>query len=553
MTFHRANPWITALVFVAGAMACGPVPGAAPSGPGETAAEAPHYGGVFAYAGQTMGQSLNPHRFGSVSERYVPGPVFETLIHYKGGISEDHRIDFPVEPWLAERWEQPNETTYVFSTRKGVRWHDGVEFTAEDVAYTYTALLDRRNNYPLRSRLDGVAEVKALDKYTVQISTEGPLPDLLAGLADFGMMIMPKHLPDRGEDLDKVAVGTGPMKLKSYDRQKGATWVRNPEYWREGQPYAGAMEFHLIPEPGTRTAALVAAKVDIRAPTDRAQVDDLRVRIPNLQVAATPTDYGNSLIMKLDRPPFNDRRVRRAMHLAVDRQTLVQVASFGEGVVSLPGMPSNKAGWALPQEEWQKLPGFRQPKEQDLAEAKRLLAEAGYPNGLKVKVLFPSSKSATPKIVEPFASQLGVTGLFDLALEGRPQTDVLQFTREGNFEALFDGVANMSLNNQRNYLHSKGIYNKYGLNDPRIDNALDTINRSLDLNKRKAAAQEMQRVLLEESYVIPTIDLPGYQVWHPWVKNYRYNRGIAEIVDARAIAELWLDTDQMPADRRKAQ
>jgi peptide/nickel transport system substrate-binding protein len=421
------------------------------------------------------------------------------------------------------------------------------------VAYTYNALLDRQNNYPLRNRLDGVAQVKTVDKDTVQIVLEGPLPDFLANLADFNLFIMPKHLRDRGEDLDKVAIGTGPMKLKTYDRQTGATWVKNAGYWREGQPHADGMQFHLLADPATRTAAFIAGKADIRAPTDKAQVDDLRLRVPNIRVAATPTDYGNSLVMKLDRPPFNDKRVRRAIHLATDRQALVEVAAFGEGTISMPGMPGNKTGWALPREEWVKLPGFRQPKNQDLVEAKRLMTEAGYPNGIKVKVLFPSSKSATPKIAEPFVSQLGVTGLFDLTLDGRPQTDVVRFTQEGNFEALFDGVANMSLNTQRNYLHSKGVYNKYGLNDPRIDDALDTISRSTDLNKRKAAAQEMQRVFLEENYIIPTIDLPGYQVWHPWLKNYRYNRGIAEIIDARAIAELWMDVDQVPSDRRTVQ
>ena len=111
----------------------------------------------------------------------------------------------------------------------------------------------------------------------------------------------------------------------------------------------------------------------------------------------------------------------------------------------------------------------------------------------------------------------------------------------------------MAIKTQRTYLHSKGVYNRYGLNDPRIDDALDTIARATDLDKRKAAAQEMQRVFLEENYIIPTIDLPGYQVWHPWVHDYRYNRGIAEIIDAQAIAELWMDVDTMPADRRKAQ
>ena len=560
---HRIAGCSTGSLFALALLACAPAPvapAAAPAppppaapAPARPAAETPKQGGIFAYAGQTMGQSLNPHQFGAVSERYVPGPVFETFIHYKGGIADDYRVDFAVEPWLAERWEAPDDTTFRFSVRQGLRWHDGTEFTADDVAYTYNALLDPKNAYPLRSRLDGVKEVKAVDKATLQITTDGPAPNLLASLADYNMMIMPKHLYDRGDDLSKVAIGTGPMKLKTYDRQKGASWVRNPEYWLKGTPHVDGMEFFLMPEPGSRTAALLGKAVDSRAPTDRAQVDDLKGRIPGLGVGVVMTDYGNSLLMKLDKPPFNDKRVRRAIHLAIDRQALLKVASFGEGVVSLPGMPGHKTGWALPEAEWQKLPGFRQPKDQDLAEARRLMTEAGYPNGVKATVLYPSSKSATPKIVEPLAGQLKATGVFEMILDGRPQADTIRMYREGSFDAVFDGAADMALKSQREYIHSKGPYSKYGLNDPRVDQAIDTWFRVMDLGKRQTAAQELQRVLLEENYIISSIDLPGYQVWHPWVKNFRYNKGIAEIIDARAIAELWLDVDQMPADRRKGQ
>src|SRR5438477_12879833 len=112
------------LLLIVLAAACAPATGPSAGGAAQTN-DTPRDGGVFAYAGQTMGQSLNPHRFASSPERYAPGPVFESLLTYKGGINDDFKIDFAVEPWLAERWEQPNENTYVFTMRQGVRWHDG--------------------------------------------------------------------------------------------------------------------------------------------------------------------------------------------------------------------------------------------------------------------------------------------------------------------------------------------------------------------------------------------------------------------------------------------
>lgn len=553
---RRISASVAALVAIS---ACAPAaaPGALPAAPPGAAPapaplEAPRRGGIFAYAGQSIGQTLHPHTRGAVSERYVPGPLYETLLVYKYDIGGDFRIDFDVSPWLAERWETPNDTTYRLQVRQGVRWHDGAEFTAEDVAYTYRELLDPKNNYPMRSRLQGVTSITASDKYTLQIVTDGPTPNLLADLADPNMMIMAKHVGDRGDDFAKVAIGTGPVKLKSYERDKGGSFVRYPDYWQKDKPAVDGLEVHLVPDVAGRQAAFLAKAVDLRAPADRRQLDEILTRFPTVQYASIMTDYGNSLLPKLDQPPFNDRRVRRAMHLAVDRQGLVKVASFGEGVISPPGMPGQKQGWSIPQEELLRLPGYRQPKDQDLAEAKRLLAEAGYPDGLKTTVMWGNTYASSPKIIEPLAGQLRAAGI-ELVLDGRPQADLRKIHLEGKFDVIFELAANMAVKYQRDYIHSKGPLNKFALNDPRIDQAIDTIFRSLDLSKRKTAALELQRVLLEENYVIPTIELPGYQAWHPWLKNYRYNVGISEIIDARPMADLWLDVDQMPADRRKGQ
>jgi len=262
------------------------------------------------------------------------------------------------------------------------------------------------------------------------------------------------------------------------------------------------------------------------------------------------TTYGDSLLMKLATPPFEDIRVRRAIHLAVDRQALVKAVAFDIGIINPPGMPGVKTGWAIPQEELLKLPGYRQPKEPDVAEAKRLLSEAGYPSGFKTSTLVNVGRSFTPRIAEGMAGQLRQIGV-DMEIRVQPTAEWRKTTQDGQFETYMDFVADaVPANYQFTYLHSKGALNNMPINDARLDELIDKQATSLDAGEQKRAALDMQRLLIEKLYVIPTIEVGAFQVWQPWVRNYIYNIGTSEIVDQENAASMWLDVEKMPADRR---
>src|SRR5205823_6624263 len=133
---------------------------------------------------------------------------------------------------------------------------------------------------------------------------------------------------------------------------------------------------------------------------------------PDSRAETFPQNNSYSVFTHVDRPPFSDIRVRRALHLAIDRQAMVSTITFGQGIINPPGLNgARKGGWTLPQDGLLKLPGYRQPKTQDLAEAKRLLAEAGHPNGLRAKLSYNTSITQSPALAEVLTNQLGAAGI----------------------------------------------------------------------------------------------------------------------------------------------
>ena len=556
----RAFSVVVAALLVAGcapavapAPVAPPAPGAAPAPaqPAAPAEAAPKRGGIITYAPNNWADTLHPLKQGDVGERRVAGPIYETILVLKRPTPEsDYRIDFEVDPWLAERWEQPNPTTVVLAVRKGVKWQDGTEFTADDIVWTLLQVMDPQNAYPIRSRFKSGTTFTSADRYTVRITLPQAQTDILPNLADQNLFILPKHLGEQGTDFTKTAVGTGPLKLVSFDRSKSGVYARYEGYWRQGQPYVDGMETYFGLDPAARNAAFLTKKIDLTAPADKVRLEEITGRLPETKASAGHTDYGNSLVMRLDKPPYDDVRVRRAIHLAIDRPGLLKVATFGAGIANPPGMPGHKAGWAIAPEELNKLPGYRQPKDQDIAEAKRLLAEAGYANGFKSSVVYSRQRQSSPVIIEPVAGQLKNVGI-ELTLDGRPNPEYRKSALDGSYEMLVDFTADMSFKRQAEFLHSKGPLNKMGLKDEQLDRLLDIQDTVLDVGERKKAAQELQRLLLDKMYVVPTIEMPAYQVWQPWVKSYFYNIGISELLENFSLAQVWLDQEQMPADRRK--
>ena len=539
-------------------IACGPVAAPAPAPPAETGAAPeppahpqPGRGGVLAYASSTDPVSLHPFQAATAGARRAVGPIYDLLLTYRYEPGLDYTIDYAAVPnGLAARWEQTDTTTYLFHLRDGVRWQDGVDFTADDVVFTLEFARDPKTAWPNRGRLGAIQAVEKVDSRTVRLTTRGPAPALLQNLADPNSMIVPKHVVDRGDDLAKVAIGTGPFKHKSFDAASKGVLVRHDAYWQQGKPYLDGIEVYYNLDASTRLAGFTARRFDIWSEPDKAQTDAILKLLPDVLVERVLPSYGEALIMQLTRPPYSDIRVRRALHLGVDRQGIIKTATHGEGMANPPGMPGKKEGWSIPQAELLKLPGYRQPKDQDIAEAKRLLAEAGYPGGFSTVVTYDSTRPLEPKIVEAFASSLRSIGV-NMELRGRPRAEAAKDLTDGNFETAFDLTADDNLPaRQRAYLHSTGSQNRFGLQDAVLDGLLDRLAVTIDVAEQKRLALEMQRHLLEQLYLIPTVEGPGFKLRQPWVHGFVPHVSIAPFIDSAQAPSVWLDVEKMPPDRR---
>jgi len=373
-----------------------------------------------ALAGASMAPAVaraqTPKRGGTLAIRTWDPPHFDPFqtISYKSHIALSfthsrllrHKAGpsvvpgtFPIEGDLAESWTQPSETTYVFKLRKGVRWQNkppvnGRELTADDVVFSVNHFLTVQGNanaYMLKS----VDKVEALDKYTVKFTLKESFVWFLDMLANpHAVAIVAREVVDKHGDLKKweSVVGTGPWMLDSYRPNVGLAYVRNPNYFQSGLPYIDRIEATVDEDNASRMAAFLSGKYDLgwEFPgtinrVDWVQIKDtLKQKRPKLQTVEFPSPVMSHISMRTDQKPFSDVRVRQAMSLAIDRKAIIEAVFEGVGAMN-PAVPAALKEWSIP---FDKLGDGAKYYRHDPAEAKRLLAAAGYPNGFPGTMCF---------------------------------------------------------------------------------------------------------------------------------------------------------------------
>ncbi len=506
--------------------------------PSVTVAAGPRQGGVLQWAPWAPPRSLNYCKGGNAFGAEAWVPIYEGLLSFDYKVGEDFRREMRVVPYLAERWEQPNDTTYIFHLRKGVKWHDGEGLRADDVVFSLNYIRDKKNACTKRGHLAGVKSVEKVDDMTVKITTDGPMAPLLENLAHRETVIFPKHVYDAGKLFKGVSgtVGTGPMKLKSFDRNEKTVYTAFKDYWG-GKPHLDGMVAYYVPERQARMAAFVTRRYDILTVSDKAQYKAAVAQVPGTVGEGFPTSHGYAIYLRVDKPPFNDIRVRRAIHLALNRQDMVKALSFGVGKINPPGVSAVSA-WAIPQDELLKLPGYRLPKDKDIAEAKRLLKEAGYGDGLTFSIQAVSVWD-NPRIAEVAARQLkevGITMKLDFIDAGM----YFGNRRKGNFQAMLNGMSSDFMDaSLHQYYYSKSGGNYGRIADRELDRLIELQRRTLDKKKRFKVLRQIQDYLLEKLYTIPTIELGFYWITHPYLRNIPNSRSTTVML-YRA-AGIWLN------------
>jgi len=446
---------------------------------------------------------------------------------------------FPFEGDLAESWSQPDDTTYLFKLRRGVRFHpkppvNGRELTAEDVVYSMERFRTVTGN-PQAYMLAALDKVEALDRYTVRFTVKEPYAWFLDMLANpVTLAIVARECVEKFGDLKKpeAVVGTGPWMLDSYRPNVGYTLVRNPHYFLAGLPYIDRIEVFVDEDNGSRIAAFLGGKYDLgwEFPgsinrTDWVQIkEQLKRRRPGLQTVEYPTNVATKVIMRTDRAPYSDVRVRRAMSHALNRQGLIEAVLEGGGVTN-GAVPAALKEWALPVDQLGE--GSRYYRF-DPVEARRLLAEAGYPRGFSTVMDFHTFGSTV--LVD--AMQLVVKDFKDVGIEVKLNQKeygaFISSTAVGNYEGIYFGPATPFLDPD-NYLYT--IYypghprNIARINDPALTEMLVRQRRLRDPARRRAVIHDIQRLIAGQQYLLEAYSAVLIFTWDSALKNYGPNLG----------------------------
>jgi peptide/nickel transport system substrate-binding protein len=485
------------------------------------ATETPRRGGVLLAAIGADAPGLDPHQEQTFATLQPVAPLYSTLLqidpyNYPNVIGD-----------VASEWKiAPDAMTYTFKIRPGIRFHDGSPLTAADVKASYDKIIFPPDGVRSirKEHYSSVASIEAPDPSTVVFRLKFPSASLLTNLASPWNVIFPKKYLDKDPNYFKNnVVGSGPFKFKSYTRGSTFEGERNPDYFIKDRPYLNGYKFFISTETSVRAAAIRSGRAYIEfRDLPNAEVDAIKKQLGDkVTVQQTPMVGQFGILINNTAKPFTDPRVRKAVTLGFDRYTAGKVLYTLTGLRDPGGMMRPGTEWAIPPAELEKLPGFWRDAEKSRAEAKRLLAEAGYPNGLKV-VLKNRNVKLPYQDLAVFAIQ--EWRKIGLEAENRPLETAAWFSdlAAANFELMIGPTVEF-MDDPDQFLnrYTTGAPQNYGrFSDPAVDDLFSRQARALDPAERKKLVIQLQQRVIENAYYMPGLWWTRNVIHWTKVKNY---------------------------------
>ena len=486
------------------------------------------------------------HESATVSSTWPVSPCYSNLVFFDP-LKPQESVD-TVIPELAERWSwQDSYRNLVFLLRRNVRWHDGKPFTSADVKYTFDVAREAPET-PARFRLSArkewwsnIAMIEAPEPYTVIFHLKRPQPSLLLMLASGYSPVLPAHVPLN--ELRQKCVGTGPFRQKEWLRGQLIEMERNPDYFIPDRPYLDGIRYTIIRERGTRLAALQAGRLDAFVPLEmtKPMAETAKSGAAALVITEIGQNGSDNVLINHKRAPFDDPLVRRAVNLALDRRAYVKSVRQDGAVIGAALMPRPMGFWGLGEADLRNLPGYRDPA-RDKAEARRLLAEAGYGPGKPPLRLEMATRTS------PIYVDLASYAVDQLRLVGVEAT-IKQLDTAAWFPALarreFQIAANLTAGGfddpdaylVENYkCGSSRNYTDYC--NESVDRQIEAQSQELDRGKRLRMVADIQRTL-EADVARPMLGWrKEYFAQYPYVKNLLPHNGL---YNYGRMQEVWLD------------
>ena len=487
----------------------------------------PRYGGVLNWFDYGDPGRLDVHAESPLVVQQATAGVYSGLLHW------DPDDPTKIAGDLAERWTaSPDGKTYTFHLRRGVRWHDGQPFSSADVKASFDRILNPDFKSPKcgASLKPLVASVEAADAATVQFTLKYPVPYFPAAIASAWCRVAAKHVLEKYGDLNRpeAQIGTGPFRFKKYDRGSVIEWEKNKDYFVPGLPYLDGVKQFILVGGTTQVAAAKAGRImlwDTWPPMRKTQADELAAARGNeVEIYRWPVNSIFVLFMNTKRPPFDNPDVRRAVFLAIDRQEVVAKALEGTGVPCAMLDPKLVGDAALPLEEVARTPGCRQPKDADLAEARKLL-EKHHPHGVDIEVAVRQVGNYVDR-AQLVLAQLRKVGIRGTLKTYESAAGYAVFGK-GDFQMIatqdraMDGVDPGDIFHVVYSTHAGSNYAQWS--DVRADELIERAAKETNRDKRKQLYWELQRYILNTATAgaVPVAWVEGYYFRDKRLRGYK--------------------------------
>ncbi len=548
--------------------------------------EAPRYGGTLTYATNMVETGGSDAVVSEGSDRMLTQGVLEkpAIANWAIDRNETARNSANTPVWtltgsLAESWETADPTTIVLNIRKGVRWHDkppmsGREFTADDMVYNFHRYLANTLTGTQFSEAEPsiacgdlckvfIESVTATDKYTVVFKLERPRLFALEPILQQPSLFMypPEVIEQYGDANDwRKLVGTGPFMLTDYVEGSSVTFTKNPNYYGFDEkypenrlPYVDKLTALIMKEEVTRLAALRSGKIDYLGYVGFTQIRSIdqveSLARTNPEIAQWPfflrSDF--SFGVNVNNPPLNDIRVRKALQMALDLETINDTFFKGRAETTPHGYvgESNK-GFFIPFDEWPE--EVKKGYMYDPEGAEKLLDEAGYPrgaDGIRFKTSYIHAPHRATSYAELAVSYWGEIGV-DLEIQvpssgaefgvigSENKHEALRWAPQG---AHYFGeflVANW---------YTGASWNPAAVSDPQVDAMIDALRATTDFEEYQRQFREIDMYATERHWAVWGPDSPSYHVSQPWFKGYNGEAAMGKNQWVDLFARIWIDQE----------
>jgi len=468
---------------------------------------------LLRWAAQNDILTMDPHSQNHATTHAIMQYTYEGLVRYTK--------DYKIEPCLATSWDKISDTQFRFHLRQGVKFHDGSPFTADDVVFSFTRIKEPQGTNQIY--VAGITEVKKIDDHTVDLILSGPHPLLLQNIVDFRIMSKAwseknrsQHIQDYSKREETFASrntnGTGPYIIKGWEPDKRIVMTVNKQWWGKLDGNVTDVVYTPIKSDATRVSALLSGDVDLVTDLPTQDVERLRkesnVKILDGHEVRTifiGLDQHNDELKYASvkgKNPFKDVRVRKALNMAVDRETIRKVVMRGlsipAGIMIAPGVHGNTKDVDI-------------VTQYDPAGAKKLLAEAGYPDGFEFTLDCPNNRYVNDeKICQALVSMWAKAGM-RVKLNAMPFATYIPKLLNFDTSAYmlgwgvptFDGLYTLQSLVRTKTTGADGSFNIGRISDKKLDEMIDALKVTTDVKKRDAILKEALEITRDQAYYVP--------------------------------------------------